>query len=313
MSAPAHVSIPHTSHPLPYSHSPMDRRYYDESTQTPGGAAQHSPDDVLLWLDSLSGHPPAGNAGNYDYSAQWASHASYPQGAYPQGAYPQTAQYPPQGVYPQGAYPQAAYPQGVHPQGPYPQGAYPQVSYAQPHPQQFQQGSSAYAQPVPQQHMQHGSPHAVPGQAQPIAFSSPPQGYEEYGGSSPGSAHSYSETESNEGSSKGKHRLALDPSQPPTVDGKPRARVFVACDRCRVRKLRCDGAKPMCYYCQKVAHTGVECHYDPNPKRRGQDKAPRTRSAVGVRKPRRPAVKKDDREREAAAGSSAGQSTGDRR
>ncbi|KAI0351378.1 hypothetical protein OH77DRAFT_1367226, partial [Trametes cingulata] len=53
-----------------------------------------------------------------------------------------------------------------------------------------------------------------------------------------------------------------------TVDGKPRERVYVACDRCRTRKLRCDGAQPACFNCQKVAHTGVECRYDPAPKRR---------------------------------------------
>ncbi len=60
----------------------------------------------------------------------------------------------------------------------------------------------------------------------------------------------------------------------------------------RVRKLRCDGAKPSCFNCENVA--GVTCFYDPTPKRRGQDRAPRTRSAVGHRKPRRPAVKKSD-------------------
>ncbi|PIL35206.1 transcription factor [Ganoderma sinense ZZ0214-1] len=52
-------------------------------------------------------------------------------------------------------------------------------------------------------------------------------------------------------------KIALDPNQPLTARGKQRARVYVACDQCRIRKTRCDGAKP--------------------PKRRGQDKVPGTR------------------------------------
>ena len=62
----------------------------------------------------------------------------------------------------------------------------------------------------------------------------------------------------------------------------------------RVRKLRCDGAKPECYNCQRA--DDAQCHYDPHPKRRGQDKAQRTRSAVGQRKPRRPAVRKGSKD-----------------
>ncbi|KAI0766646.1 hypothetical protein BD413DRAFT_480886 [Trametes elegans] len=132
--------------------------------------------------------------------------------------------------------------------------------------------------------------------------------YAGYGvaGSPPGSTHSYGESES-AGSARGrdnsrKIKISLDPSQPLTIEGKPRARVYVACDRCRVRKLRCDGAKPACYNCERAAHMGAECQYDSEPKRRGQDKAPRTRSAVGHRKPRRPAVRKG--EQDATAGQS---------
>ena len=62
----------------------------------------------------------------------------------------------------------------------------------------------------------------------------------------------------------------------------------------RVRKLRCDGAKPVCYQCQRAE--GALCQYDPNPKRRGQDKAQRTRSAIGNRKPRKPAARKGSKD-----------------
>ncbi|KAI0643016.1 hypothetical protein C8Q79DRAFT_201865 [Trametes meyenii] len=73
-------------------------------------------------------------------------------------------------------------------------------------------------------------------------------------------------------------KIALDPSQPPTAQGKPRARVYVACNQCRVRKTRCDGAKPVCFHCRKrPPEDGEQCNYEPQPKRRGQDKAPGAR------------------------------------
>ncbi|KAH9891994.1 hypothetical protein C8Q73DRAFT_792314 [Cubamyces lactineus] len=70
-------------------------------------------------------------------------------------------------------------------------------------------------------------------------------------------------------------KIALDPSQPPTALGKPRARVYVACNQCRTRKTRCDGAKPVCFHCRKrPPENGESCTYEAQPKRRGQDKAP---------------------------------------
>ncbi|KAI0330797.1 hypothetical protein GY45DRAFT_1323136 [Cubamyces sp. BRFM 1775] len=87
-----------------------------------------------------------------------------------------------------------------------------------------------------------------------------------------------------------KTRIALDPSQPTvTAQGQPRARVYVACHECRSRKVRCDGAKPICYNCHRRSPDTTACTYDSVPKRRGQDKAPgtRVRSAVGQRKHRR--------------------------
>ena len=50
---------------LEYLYDPMDQRRTDQATQTPGSEQQHSPDDVLRWLDSLSGHPPSGPEGTY--------------------------------------------------------------------------------------------------------------------------------------------------------------------------------------------------------------------------------------------------------
>ncbi|KAJ7367084.1 hypothetical protein DFH08DRAFT_679593 [Mycena albidolilacea] len=77
-----------------------------------------------------------------------------------------------------------------------------------------------------------------------------------------------------------KPRIELAPDQPPTTQGKPRARVYVACVQCRTRKIRCDGAKPVCHNCGKRASCSSECNYDALPKRRGPDKTPGARQRV---------------------------------
>ncbi|KAL0961098.1 hypothetical protein HGRIS_006079 [Hohenbuehelia grisea] len=46
----------------------------------------------------------------------------------------------------------------------------------------------------------------------------------------------------------------------------------VACNFCRGRKLRCDGGRPSCYNCTS---RNKECHYEPQPRRRGPGRAPR--------------------------------------
>ncbi|KAH9924623.1 uncharacterized protein BXZ73DRAFT_91217 [Epithele typhae] len=76
-------------------------------------------------------------------------------------------------------------------------------------------------------------------------------------------------------------KIALDANQPLTARGKPRARVYVACNQCRLRKTRCDGAKPVCFNCRKRPPEDGECNYEEQPKRRGQDRVPgvRIRSA----------------------------------
>ncbi|KAJ3521201.1 hypothetical protein NM688_g9048 [Phlebia brevispora] len=81
-----------------------------------------------------------------------------------------------------------------------------------------------------------------------------------------------------------KPRIALAPDQPLTTQGKPRARVYVACVQCRTRKIRCDGAKPTCHNCSRRTANGSEpltpCQYDAAPKRRGPDKNPGSRQRL---------------------------------
>ncbi|KAH9993706.1 hypothetical protein BJV74DRAFT_760416, partial [Russula compacta] len=70
---------------------------------------------------------------------------------------------------------------------------------------------------------------------------------------------------------KDKPQIDLAPNQPPTTQGHPRARVFVACIQCRGRKIRCDGGKPVCYHCSQRGGN-EQCSYDALPKRRGPDR-----------------------------------------
>lgn len=94
-----------------------------------------------------------------------------------------------------------------------------------------------------------------------------------------------------------KPRIELAADQPPTTQGKPRARVYVACVQwcvvvltyarlvvydfsSRTRKIRCDGAKPVCHNCGRRTTGDNECSYDAIPKRRGPDKTPGARQRV---------------------------------
>ncbi|KAL0961295.1 hypothetical protein HGRIS_006254 [Hohenbuehelia grisea] len=77
-----------------------------------------------------------------------------------------------------------------------------------------------------------------------------------------------------------KPHIDLAPDQPPTTQGKARARVYVACLQCRQRKIRCDGAKPVCHNCNRRPAGGPECSYDAQPKRRGPDRTPGARQRV---------------------------------
>jgi hypothetical protein len=109
-----------------------------------------------------------------------------------------------------------------------------------------------------------------------------------------------------------KPRIELAPDQPLTTQGKPRARVFVACVQwfvsvrsshlmmtvltaylacSRTRKIRCDGAKPVCHNCSRRVVNGgssedlATCTYDTAPKRRGPDKIPGSRQRVASHDP----------------------------
>ncbi|EIW63043.1 uncharacterized protein TRAVEDRAFT_69195 [Trametes versicolor FP-101664 SS1] len=78
-------------------------------------------------------------------------------------------------------------------------------------------------------------------------------------------------------------KIALAPGQPPTARGNDRIRVYVACHECRSRKIRCDGAKPICVQCQKRPPTSGACSYDAAPNRKGHDRRGKgtSRSAPG--------------------------------
>ncbi|KAF8967057.1 hypothetical protein BDZ97DRAFT_1804957 [Flammula alnicola] len=98
----------------------------------------------------------------------------------------------------------------------------------------------------------------------------------------PGNAHEASQPEQQKPRKprREKPRIELAPDQPPTTQGKPRARVYVACLQCRTRKIRCDGAKPTCHNCGRRANGNNDCNYDPVPKRRGPDKTPGARQRM---------------------------------
>ncbi|KAI0676603.1 hypothetical protein C8Q78DRAFT_959911 [Trametes maxima] len=93
-------------------------------------------------------------------------------------------------------------------------------------------------------------------------------------------AFSSDETYKFVGSHSTQDHAELAPNQPlTTLHGKPRERVFVACVRCRTRKIRCDGTKPECNNCSRRTRLSESepCVYDVNPRRRGKDRTPGSR------------------------------------
>ncbi|KAI0754620.1 hypothetical protein C8Q80DRAFT_1139967 [Daedaleopsis nitida] len=104
-----------------------------------------------------------------------------------------------------------------------------------------------------------------------------------------GDASSSSQSSEDEQDAK-RLKVKLDPTQPPTTRGTPRQRVFVACHGCRSRRVRCDGAKPVCFNCRRRYPDLESCTYDAEPRRRGIDRDPgrRVRSAIGHRAARKP-------------------------
>ncbi|OCH85582.1 hypothetical protein OBBRIDRAFT_858538 [Obba rivulosa] len=77
-----------------------------------------------------------------------------------------------------------------------------------------------------------------------------------------------------------KARIELAADQPLTTQGKLRMRVYVACVQCRSRKIRCDGAKPICHNCSRRTDSDGRCSYDTAPKRRGPDRYPGARQRM---------------------------------
>ncbi|KAF9519725.1 hypothetical protein BS47DRAFT_1083648 [Hydnum rufescens UP504] len=62
---------------------------------------------------------------------------------------------------------------------------------------------------------------------------------------------------------------------PATEAAKDRRHVYLACRQCRNRKIKCDGAHPVCSTC--IRRRSPQCDYDREPRRRGPDRHRRVR------------------------------------
>ncbi|KAF9046589.1 hypothetical protein BJ165DRAFT_1527670 [Panaeolus papilionaceus] len=77
-----------------------------------------------------------------------------------------------------------------------------------------------------------------------------------------------------DGSRKGKKRKSSpDPDDDNTRKSRNPRKTLVACNFCRGRKLRCNGARPACYNCS--IRNAKKCEYVPVQRRRGPGRAPR--------------------------------------
>jgi hypothetical protein len=56
--------------------------------------------------------------------------------------------------------------------------------------------------------------------------------------------------------------------------------IYASLTHSRTRKIRCDGAKPVCHNCGRRSTDNMECSYDAAPKRRGPDKTPGARQRM---------------------------------
>ncbi|KAF9519722.1 hypothetical protein BS47DRAFT_1083471 [Hydnum rufescens UP504] len=77
----------------------------------------------------------------------------------------------------------------------------------------------------------------------------------------------------NQPSSATRNIHTMDPAK---EAGKDRHRVYLACRQCRNRKIKCDGADPVCSTC--IRRRSPRCDYDYEPRRRGPDRRPRVRT-----------------------------------
>ncbi|KAG2129464.1 hypothetical protein DEU56DRAFT_817203 [Suillus clintonianus] len=104
-------------------------------------------------------------------------------------------------------------------------------------------------------------------------------------------------TDSASASRRGKRKRSDTQDERKTKAG---SKIYVACDFCRGRKLRCDGSKPSCANCFTRK---LNCEYKDHPRRRGPGKAPkgsRTKKSEGKgrkgRKSSKAAASEADRE-----------------
>ncbi|KAI1788175.1 hypothetical protein LXA43DRAFT_1161692 [Ganoderma leucocontextum] len=252
----------------------MQPYYYDNRSSHPPNTLPSSyPADG--WMDGLA-------AQQYGIDPRTYSHSGAP------------TQYPGN---PYGATMSTAYPTSM------PQGSYTDPNTLYPSAYSHQQQRSQWQPTTPSSthdpySVQHTSLNANPGSAPvflyPPSHAGPPTAY-------PGplttypphsTAYPYPD-DADDPSGRDASGRTRDWSQQFTMQGTPRERIAVACDRCRVRKMKCDGAQPACSNCQRAAHQGVECRYEPQPGRRGPDQGQRVRSSPGQRKPRRPAAQRE--------------------
>lgn len=257
----------------------MQHNYYDDRTSNPPNT-QPSSHQVVTWLDGLASQQygmdprlyPDPNAGG-----------QYPASPHP-GATASTSAYPSTG-YPAASYPTATPGSYAAAPSPYPVESHPPHSHHSPYPPATYDPYS----------VQHASLNAHPGSAPvflyPPSNAGPPAAYT-------GSPSAYASTlpvypdDSDPTSSESSSRRR-EWSQHVTMAGAPRERIAVACDRCRSRKMKCDGAQPACSNCQRAAHQGVVCQYQSEPGRRGPDQGQRVRGPPGQRKPRSSAARRD--------------------
>lgn len=59
------------------------------------------------------------------------------------------------------------------------------------------------------------------------------------------------------------------PARKPQARPSKRQKISLACHECRLRKTKCDGARPICGSCAKKKLSPEACHYEPERGRRG--------------------------------------------
>ncbi|PIL25362.1 transcription factor [Ganoderma sinense ZZ0214-1] len=254
----------------------MQPYYYDDRSHPPNG--QQPSYTAGGWIDGRPAQQYAVDPRMYSDARAAAStqHPGNPYGTTMSAAYPTSL--------PQGSYP-----------NPNAHALYPGARAYTQHPQTAQwHGQGTTASTHDPYSVQHTSLNANPGSAPvflyPPSHTGSPTAYP--GSSAAHPAYTYPD-DTDDPPGRDAHSGAREWSQHFTLQGAPRERIAIACDRCRARKMKCDGALPACSNCQRAAHQGVECHYEPEPGRRGPDQAQRVRSAPGQRKARKSGARRE--------------------